>query len=226
MNAVFQDFTAWCCVKFILRLKLSQSLDKYRMNERMSECVKSLNLDVFTNCNDWEELLWEKSTPGPVNQWLIPGNHSTLFRNDPDRLYLLLQCLVTCGKGHKHRQVWCQFGEDRLNDRICDSETKPASMQTCQQPECASWQAGPWGQVFWMIKFLTTFFPSYLERACRGTFQRPGFNHHGMWHALHLRGAKWWKLCNHFAPLLRVATWPPGADYSFSRPTCMSSPLG
>nr|XP_008259108.3 A disintegrin and metalloproteinase with thrombospondin motifs 9 isoform X4 [Oryctolagus cuniculus] len=56
------------------------------------------------------------------------------------------ECLVTCGKGHKHRQVWCQFGEDRLNDRICDPEAKPASMQTCQQPECASWQAGPWGQ--------------------------------------------------------------------------------
>lgn len=98
-----------------------------------------------------------------LNQLLSPGNHSELFRNDPDWLYLLLQCLVTCGKGHKHRQVWCQFGEDRLNDRICDPETKPTSMQTCQQPECASWQAGPWGQVFWMITFLTTFFPSYLE---------------------------------------------------------------
>lgn len=33
-----------------------------------------------------------------------------------------------------------------MNDGICDPETKPASTQTCQQPECASWQAGPWGQ--------------------------------------------------------------------------------
>lgn len=33
-----------------------------------------------------------------------------------------------------------------MSDRLCDPETKPASMQTCQQPECASWQAGPWGQ--------------------------------------------------------------------------------
>ncbi|EGV97729.1 A disintegrin and metalloproteinase with thrombospondin motifs 9 [Cricetulus griseus] len=56
------------------------------------------------------------------------------------------ECLVTCGKGHKHRQVWCQFGEDRLSDRMCDPEVKPESMQTCQQPECAAWQAGPWGQ--------------------------------------------------------------------------------
>lgn len=58
-----------------------------------------------------------------------------------------LQCLVTCGKGHKHRQTWCQFGEDQLNDRFCDPETKPESVQTCQQQECASWQVGPWGQV-------------------------------------------------------------------------------
>lgn len=57
------------------------------------------------------------------------------------------QCLVTCGKGHKHRQTWCQFGEDRLNDRFCDPETKPESVQTCQQQECAAWQVGPWGQV-------------------------------------------------------------------------------
>ncbi|KAL1790423.1 A disintegrin and metalloproteinase with thrombospondin motifs 9 isoform X1 [Sigmodon hispidus] len=56
------------------------------------------------------------------------------------------ECLVTCGKGHKHRQVWCQFGEDRLSDRMCDPEVKPESVQTCQQPECAAWQAGPWGQ--------------------------------------------------------------------------------
>ncbi|XP_074054912.1 A disintegrin and metalloproteinase with thrombospondin motifs 9 isoform X2 [Macrotis lagotis] len=56
------------------------------------------------------------------------------------------ECLVTCGKGHKHRQVWCQFGEERLNDRLCDLATKPNSVQTCQQQECASWQVGPWGQ--------------------------------------------------------------------------------
>lgn len=60
---------------------------------------------------------------------------------------LCFQCLVTCGKGYKHRQTWCQFGEDRLDDRLCDSSSKPVSMQTCQQQECAAWQVGPWGQV-------------------------------------------------------------------------------
>lgn len=58
----------------------------------------------------------------------------------------VFQCLVTCGKGYKHRQTWCQFGEDRLDDRLCGS-AKPESVQTCQQQECASWQVGPWGQV-------------------------------------------------------------------------------
>ncbi|ETE70213.1 A disintegrin and metalloproteinase with thrombospondin motifs 9, partial [Ophiophagus hannah] len=56
------------------------------------------------------------------------------------------ECLVTCGKGHKHRQIWCQFGEDRINDRLCDLDGKPDSMQDCQQQECAAWQVGPWGQ--------------------------------------------------------------------------------
>lgn len=53
---------------------------------------------------------------------------------------------MTCGKGYKHRQTWCQFGEDRLDDRFCGS-SKPESVQTCQQQECAAWQVGPWGQV-------------------------------------------------------------------------------
>ncbi|KAG8435871.1 hypothetical protein GDO86_007096 [Hymenochirus boettgeri] len=55
-------------------------------------------------------------------------------------------CLVTCGKGQKHRQIWCQFGEDRLADRFCEAETKPVPVQTCQQQDCASWQVGSWGQ--------------------------------------------------------------------------------
>ena len=61
--------------------------------------------------------------------------------------WLLLQCPVTCGKGYKHRQTWCQFAEDRRDDRFCDSASKPESVQTCQQQDCASWQVGPWGQV-------------------------------------------------------------------------------
>jgi hypothetical protein len=148
-----------------------------------------------------------------------PTDHITLIREDPDWLCFSFQCLVTCGKGHMHRQVWCQFGEDRLNDRMCDPEAKPASTQTCQQPECASWQAGPWGQVFGPIRFLTAFFPPYLEKARRGAFQGglfpPG---QAVWHALYLGGAG-------------TSTWHSAACPLFSwndpntrRHTCASSP--
>lgn len=75
-----------------------------------------------------------------------PHGLQHIDHRNPDGLCFSFQCLVTCGKGHKHRQVWCQFGEDRLSDRMCDPEAKPEPMQTCQQPECAAWQAGPWGQ--------------------------------------------------------------------------------
>ncbi|XP_006158087.1 A disintegrin and metalloproteinase with thrombospondin motifs 9 isoform X1 [Tupaia chinensis] len=99
---------------------------------RRAICVNTRN-DVLddSKCTHQEKVTIQRCSEFPCPQWKS-GDWS--------------ECLVTCGKGHKHRQVWCQFGEDRLNDRICDPETKPASMQTCQQPECASWQAGPWGQ--------------------------------------------------------------------------------
>ncbi|KAJ8361216.1 hypothetical protein SKAU_G00177410 [Synaphobranchus kaupii] len=69
-------------------------------------------------------------------------------------------CLVTCGKGYKHRQTWCQFGEDRLDDGFCDS-VKLESVQACQRQECASWQVGPWGQC------TTTCGPGYQMRAVK-----------------------------------------------------------
>uniref|UniRef100_A0A8C5ZLX5 ADAM metallopeptidase with thrombospondin type 1 motif 9 n=1 Tax=Marmota marmota marmota TaxID=9994 RepID=A0A8C5ZLX5_MARMA len=98
---------------------------------RRAICVNTRN-DVLddSKCAHQEKVTIQRCNEFPCPQWKS-GDWS--------------ECLVTCGKGHKHRQVWCQF-EDRVNDRLCDPETKPVSMQTCQQPECASWQAGPWGQ--------------------------------------------------------------------------------
>lgn len=133
-------------------------------------------------------------------------NSATLFRNGRDWLCFSLQCLVTCGNGHKHRQVWCQFGEDRLNDRICDPETKPASMQTCQQPECASWQAGPWGQVFCTITFLTTFFLSLSGEGLQRSIPPLCCV---MWLVLCYHGTgSSRRICIRFAPHLRAATFP------------------
>uniref|UniRef100_A0AAQ4R1Z0 ADAM metallopeptidase with thrombospondin type 1 motif, 9 n=1 Tax=Gasterosteus aculeatus aculeatus TaxID=481459 RepID=A0AAQ4R1Z0_GASAC len=92
----------------------------------------------------------DKTTVQPCNEFLCPqwktGDWS--------------ECLVTCGKGYKHRQTWCQFGEDRLDDRFCGS-SKPESAQTCQQQECASWQVGPWRQC------TTSCGPGYQMRAVK-----------------------------------------------------------
>uniref|UniRef100_A0A8B9M4M2 ADAM metallopeptidase with thrombospondin type 1 motif 9 n=1 Tax=Accipiter nisus TaxID=211598 RepID=A0A8B9M4M2_9AVES len=99
---------------------------------RRAMCVNTYN-DVLddSKCSQQEKLTVQRCSDFLCPQWKT-GDWS--------------ECLVTCGKGHKHRQTWCQFGEDRLNDRFCDPETKPESVQTCQQQECASWQVGPWGQ--------------------------------------------------------------------------------
>uniref|UniRef100_A0A8C4KX37 ADAM metallopeptidase with thrombospondin type 1 motif 9 n=1 Tax=Equus asinus asinus TaxID=83772 RepID=A0A8C4KX37_EQUAS len=114
-----------------LSFQCSKSCDGGTQRRR-AICVNTRN-DVLDDSKCTHQ---EKVTIQRCNEFLCPQWKSGDWS----------ECLVTCGKGHKHRQVWCQFGEDRLNDRICDPETKPASMQTCQQPECASWQAGPWGQ--------------------------------------------------------------------------------
>ncbi|XP_011366634.1 A disintegrin and metalloproteinase with thrombospondin motifs 20 [Pteropus vampyrus] len=55
------------------------------------------------------------------------------------------ECLVTCGKGTKQRQVWCELNEDHLSDGFCNPNTKPESLRPCELHSCASWQVGPWG---------------------------------------------------------------------------------
>ncbi|XP_053576979.1 A disintegrin and metalloproteinase with thrombospondin motifs 9 [Bombina bombina] len=99
---------------------------------RRAMCVNAVNelLDDI-KCSQQEKLTEQRCSDFLCPQWKT-GDWS--------------DCLVTCGKGHKHRQTWCQFGEERLNDRFCDAESKPVSVQGCQQQECASWQVGPWGQ--------------------------------------------------------------------------------
>uniref|UniRef100_A0A8D0L7W9 ADAM metallopeptidase with thrombospondin type 1 motif 9 n=1 Tax=Sphenodon punctatus TaxID=8508 RepID=A0A8D0L7W9_SPHPU len=95
-------------------------------------CMNTLNevLDD-SKCSQQEKLTVQRCSDFLCPQWKT-GDWS--------------ECLVTCGKGHKHRQTWCQSGEDQLNDRICDAKTKPESVKPCQQQACAAWQVGPWGQ--------------------------------------------------------------------------------
>uniref|UniRef100_A0A8B9RMA0 ADAM metallopeptidase with thrombospondin type 1 motif, 9 n=1 Tax=Astyanax mexicanus TaxID=7994 RepID=A0A8B9RMA0_ASTMX len=113
---------------------------------RSAVCGKSAegNADE-SKCNSRDKL-----TVQPCNEFLCPQWKTGEWS----------ECLVTCGKGYKHRQTWCQFGEDRLDDRFCDS-SKPESVQACQQQECASWQVGPWGQC------TTSCGPGYQLRAVK-----------------------------------------------------------
>ncbi|XP_046889139.1 A disintegrin and metalloproteinase with thrombospondin motifs 20 [Hypomesus transpacificus] len=57
------------------------------------------------------------------------------------------ECMVTCGKGMRHRQVSCSWavGEEKLGEHFCDPSAKPPTVGGCQMPECASWQVGVWG---------------------------------------------------------------------------------
>uniref|UniRef100_A0A8D0GRT1 ADAM metallopeptidase with thrombospondin type 1 motif 20 n=1 Tax=Sphenodon punctatus TaxID=8508 RepID=A0A8D0GRT1_SPHPU len=55
------------------------------------------------------------------------------------------ECPVTCGKGMRHRQVWCQLNDEQLRDNFCNPNSRPESVRPCELHECASWQVGPWG---------------------------------------------------------------------------------
>ncbi|KAH0616617.1 hypothetical protein JD844_027870 [Phrynosoma platyrhinos] len=56
------------------------------------------------------------------------------------------ECPVTCGKGTRHRQVWCQLNDDQLEDVFCNPNSVPESVRSCELKECATWQVGPWGE--------------------------------------------------------------------------------
>ncbi|KAF7250039.1 A disintegrin and metalloproteinase with thrombospondin motifs 9 [Varanus komodoensis] len=93
---------------------------------RRAVCMNTFN-DILedSKCSQQEKVTMQRCNELACPQWKT-GDWS--------------ECLVTCGKGHKHRQIWCQFGGERLNDRICNLETKPDAVQSCQRQECAAWQ--------------------------------------------------------------------------------------
>ncbi|XP_072571069.1 A disintegrin and metalloproteinase with thrombospondin motifs 9 isoform X2 [Paramormyrops kingsleyae] len=113
---------------------------------RVAVCGKSTGvLQDESKCSQQDKLTVE-----PCNEFLCPQWKTGEWS----------ECLVTCGKGSKHRQTWCQFGEEHLDDQFCD-DSKPESVQACQQQECASWQIGPWGQCS------TTCGPGYQQRVVK-----------------------------------------------------------
>ncbi|XP_050791962.1 A disintegrin and metalloproteinase with thrombospondin motifs 20 isoform X2 [Gopherus flavomarginatus] len=55
------------------------------------------------------------------------------------------ECPVTCGKGMRYRQVWCQLNDEKVRENFCNPNSRPESVRSCELHECASWQVGPWG---------------------------------------------------------------------------------
>ncbi|EMP33955.1 A disintegrin and metalloproteinase with thrombospondin motifs 20 [Chelonia mydas] len=82
---------------------------------------------VTQNCNEFLCPNWATS------DWTDKFNVTTL------------QCPVTCGKGMRHRQVWCQLNDEKLRENFCNPNSRPESVRSCELHECASWQVGPWG---------------------------------------------------------------------------------
>uniref|UniRef100_A0A3B3BUW3 ADAM metallopeptidase with thrombospondin type 1 motif 20 n=1 Tax=Oryzias melastigma TaxID=30732 RepID=A0A3B3BUW3_ORYME len=99
---------------------------------RESYCMNNLGRRLADReCGEFQRVVTETCNDLPCPQWTV---------NEWS------ECLVTCGKGMKHRLVTCMGGgEEKLSEQYCDSSTKPPAVESCQLPECASWQVGIWG---------------------------------------------------------------------------------
>ncbi|XP_054631701.1 A disintegrin and metalloproteinase with thrombospondin motifs 20-like isoform X1 [Dunckerocampus dactyliophorus] len=100
---------------------------------RESYCMSNLGRRlVDRECDEYQRVVMEVCNEQPCPTWNA-GDWS--------------ECQVTCGKGVRHRQVWCTGAntEEKLSAQLCNPSGKPASVGTCELPECASWQAGVWG---------------------------------------------------------------------------------
>ncbi|KTG35529.1 hypothetical protein cypCar_00038168, partial [Cyprinus carpio] len=97
---------------------------------RQAYCSNNLGRRlVERECNEQQRVLSEPCNDVPCPDW------STSEWSE---------CLVTCGKGFRHRQVLCILGDEKLNEQRCNPNTKPSAVGGCELPECASWQFGPW----------------------------------------------------------------------------------
>ncbi|KAF7660784.1 hypothetical protein LDENG_00275340 [Lucifuga dentata] len=100
---------------------------------RESFCMNNLGRRlVDRECNEYQRVVSETCNEQPCPKWSVSE---------------WSECLVTCGKGMRHRQVSCSVGaaEEKLSEHFCDPSSKPPAVGSCELPECASWQAGVWG---------------------------------------------------------------------------------
>uniref|UniRef100_A0A669EPM2 ADAM metallopeptidase with thrombospondin type 1 motif 20 n=1 Tax=Oreochromis niloticus TaxID=8128 RepID=A0A669EPM2_ORENI len=100
---------------------------------RESYCMNNLGRRlVDRECNEYQRVVTETCNDHPCPKWIVSE---------------WSECLVTCGKGMRHRQVSCSMGarEEKLSEHLCDMSSKPPAVGSCELPECASWQVGVWG---------------------------------------------------------------------------------
>ncbi|KAG7523508.1 A disintegrin and metalloproteinase with thrombospondin motifs 20-like [Solea senegalensis] len=100
---------------------------------RESYCMNNLGRRlVDRECNEYRRVVTEACNDQPCPKWTASE---------------WSECLVTCGKGMRHRQVSCTMGaaEKKLSEHLCDLSSKPQTVGSCELPECASWQVGVWG---------------------------------------------------------------------------------
>uniref|UniRef100_H3B3P8 ADAM metallopeptidase with thrombospondin type 1 motif 20 n=1 Tax=Latimeria chalumnae TaxID=7897 RepID=H3B3P8_LATCH len=98
---------------------------------REAYCMNNLGRRlVDRECSEHQKVLAQSCNEFPCPEWVTRE---------------WSECLVTCGKGVRHRQVWCHLNDERLSEDFCNPSNKPESVGACELQECASWQAGPWG---------------------------------------------------------------------------------
>uniref|UniRef100_A0A8C6Q4Y1 ADAM metallopeptidase with thrombospondin type 1 motif 20 n=1 Tax=Nothobranchius furzeri TaxID=105023 RepID=A0A8C6Q4Y1_NOTFU len=102
---------------------------------RESYCMNNLGRRlVDSECKEYQKVVSETCNKQPCPTWTFSE---------------WSECLVTCGKGMRHRQVSCSRGdgEEKLSEHLCDPSSKPSAVGSCELPSCASWQVGVWGAV-------------------------------------------------------------------------------
>uniref|UniRef100_A0A665X761 ADAM metallopeptidase with thrombospondin type 1 motif 20 n=1 Tax=Echeneis naucrates TaxID=173247 RepID=A0A665X761_ECHNA len=100
---------------------------------RESYCMNNLGRRLIDReCSEYQRVVTESCNDQLCPKWTVSE---------------WSECLVTCGKGMRHRQVSCSTGagEEKLSEHFCDPSGKPQTVGNCELPECASWQVGVWG---------------------------------------------------------------------------------